>query len=63
MESEIKKIVHVFMANREHLSLDNTQSLKDVGIPQFEDIETQGFGNEDLIVAQGTVAIKLIEFL
>lgn len=63
METECRKLTQVIYLNREHLSLDNTQCLKEVGLLEFPDIDAQGFGHDDIIVAQGELRIKLKEVL
>lgn len=63
IEAECKKIAQAVYVNRDHLTLDYTQALKEVGFLEFRDIDAQGFGRDDIIVAQGEMNIKLIEVL
>lgn len=63
IETECRKLVQAMHLNRDHLTLDWTQCLKDVGELEFPDIDAQGFGRDDIIVAQGEMKIKLKEVL
>lgn len=63
IETEARKITQVIYANREHLTLDFTQSLHEVGLLTFRDIDAQGFGRDDVIIAQGELRIKIREVL
>lgn len=63
IETECRKISQIVFKNRLHLTMDNTQALKDVGHVVFHDIDAQGFGRNDVIVAQGEMRVRLIEFL
>lgn len=63
LEDECRKIGQVLAYNREHLSLDNTSGLKEVGWIRFEEIDTEGFGQDDIIVARGELDIKMYEYL
>ena len=63
IELEAKRITQVIYLNREHLTLDNTQALKEVGLLEFPDIDAQGFGRDDIIVAQGELNIEVEEVL
>lgn len=63
IETESRKLTQIIRLNRDHLTLDNTQCLKEVGLLEFPDIEAQGFGRDDIIVAQGELAIRLKEVL
>lgn len=61
IENECRRLVQLLEANRIHLTLDNTQALKDVGFLEFQDIDAQGFGRDDIIVAQGELVIRVKE--
>lgn len=61
IETECRKLTQLIMVNKDHLTLDNTQCLKEVGFLSFPDIDAKGFGRDDIIVAQGELPIKLIE--
>ncbi len=63
IELEAKRVTQVVYLNKDHLTLDYTQALNDVGLVEFRDIDAQGFGRDDIIVAQGEMNIKLVEFL
>ncbi len=63
LENECRKIAQVIQLNKIHLTMDISQCLKEVGYVQFEDIDTQGFGQDDIIVAQGMLEVKLKETL
>lgn len=63
IELEAKRITQVLLKNIEHLTLDNTQALKEVGLLEFPDIDAHGFGRDDVIVAQGELSITLHEVL
>ncbi len=63
MENECRKITQVIEANRVDLTLDLAQCLKEVGLTKFDDIDTQGFGQDDIVVAQGELEVKLKETL
>jgi hypothetical protein len=63
LETECRKLSQIVFMNRDHLTLDNTQALKEVGFLEFPEIEAHGFGRDDIIVAQGEVMIKLKEVL
>lgn len=62
LEEEARKVAQVIFMNRKHLGMDDTQALKDVGYLNFTDIDTHGFGEDDVIVAQGELNITLSEF-
>jgi hypothetical protein len=63
IELEAKRVTQIIYLNREHLTLDNTQALHKVGLLEFRDIDAQGFGRDDIIVAQGELKIRLNEVL
>jgi hypothetical protein len=62
LERELRKLTHAIYRNREHLTLDNTQALGDVGFIEWQEIDAQGFGRDDIIVAQGELPITVNEF-
>ena len=63
IENECRKLSQLVFLNRDHLTLDNTQCLKEVGFLEFPEIDAQGFGRDDIIVAQGELQVKLKEVL
>lgn len=63
LENECRKITQVIQMNNVDLTLDIAQCVKEVGYVRFDDIDTQGFGQDDIIVAQGTLEVKLKETL
>lgn len=63
MENECRKVAQVLAMNRVDLTMDTSRCLKEVGYIRFDDIDTQGFGQDDIIVAQGELDVKLKETL
>lgn len=63
LEDECRKIAQCLWLNRATLTLDDPLCLKDVGYLVFDDIDTHGFGQDDIIVARGEIEITLKELL
>jgi hypothetical protein len=63
IELEAKRVTQIIYLNREHLTLDYTQALHEVGLLEFRDIDAHGFGRDDIIAAQGELRIKIKEVL
>lgn len=62
IESEIRAITKVVMANAKHLGMNNTQGLVTDGLIDWNDIDVHAFGSgADVHVAQGLLKVKIRE--
>lgn len=63
LENECRKIVQVIEKNRLDLNMETSGALKEVGMLEFRDIDTKGFGQDTIIVAEGEIEITTKEVL